>query len=55
MSNIYEFKKEDLNECAELFVKTFSKEPWNEPWDFENAKKRLNDVVLTPGFRGAVL
>ncbi|MFY8226345.1 GNAT family N-acetyltransferase [Clostridium perfringens] len=55
MSNIYEFKKEYLNECAELFVKTFSKEPWNEPWDFENAKKRLNDVVLTPGFRGAVL
>ncbi|EJT6171093.1 GNAT family N-acetyltransferase [Clostridium perfringens] len=55
MSNIYEFKKEYLNECAELFVKTFSQEPWNEPWNFESAKKRLNDVVLTPGFRGAVL
>lgn len=55
MSNIYEFKKEDLKECAELFVKTFSKEPWNEPWNFESSKKRLNDVVLTPGFRGVVL
>lgn len=55
MGNIYEFKEEYLNECAELFVKTFSEEPWNEPWNFESAKKRLKDITLTPGFRGVIL
>ncbi len=55
MSNIYEFKKEYLNECAELFVKTFSQDPWNEPWNFESAKRRLGHVALSPGFRGGEL
>lgn len=55
MSNIYVFENEHLNESAKLFVETFSKEPWNEPWSFESAKKRLNDVILTPGFKGAIL
>lgn len=55
MSNICDLKEEDLKGCAKLFLKTFGEEPWLEPWTFERAKKRLEDVFFTPGFKGAVV
>lgn len=27
------FQKEQLNECVDLFIDTFSKEPWNDTYD----------------------
>ena len=29
MKLIYDIEEKDLEECAELFVKTFNEEPWN--------------------------
>lgn len=46
MADIRELTIGNLLEMAELFVSVFSKEPWNEEWDADMAKERL-DIFLT--------
>lgn len=54
MELIYDIEEKDLEECAELFVKTFNEEPWNEKWTVKKAGKRLSDVYNSPEFKGFV-
>ena len=54
MKLIYDIEEKDLEECAELFVKTFNEEPWNEKWTVKNAGKRLSDAYNSPEFKGLV-
>lgn len=42
----------DLNECAALFASVFNGPPWNEDWDVEAARQRLEDCYRTPGYHG---
>lgn len=53
MSNINCVKRDDLRKCAELYLKVFNAEPWNDEWTFESAYNRLNDIFMSPNFAGA--
>lgn len=48
------FQESDLETCTGLFVETFAGEPWNETWHPETVRARLLQILLTPGFVGAV-
>ncbi len=36
----------DLEEIIEIFKRTYSKEPWNEDWDYSTLKERISDFIL---------
>ncbi|KXG09287.1 GNAT family N-acetyltransferase [Anoxybacillus rupiensis] len=45
---------EHLQECIELYIRVFHREPWNENWTYEAARERLTDLLHTPKFIGFV-
>jgi aminoglycoside 6'-N-acetyltransferase I len=49
------FTQQHLDECASLFIEVFNREPWNETWNFENAKLLLSQIFNTPNCVGLVL
>lgn len=49
------YRPEDLDPCADLFLRVFGEEPWNDRWpSVERARSYLADFVATPGFMGFV-
>ncbi len=55
MKRVFEpWWKGDIDECAQVFVRVFSAEPWSEPWTLETAVERLREIQCTPGFIGVV-
>jgi GNAT superfamily N-acetyltransferase len=54
MITVEEFNKEYLDECARIYAESFSAAPWNDPWDDDRARKRLSDIICSPGFYGIV-
>jgi len=40
--------KDDLLECAKLYVEVFRNPPWNEEWSLEEASERLSDMYNIP-------
>ena len=44
----------DLTSCAEIFSRTFSKEPWNEKWSTDSAFERLAHFYHSKGFCGVL-
>lgn len=52
--NIREFKIEDIEKVADLYVRVFSAPPWNDGWTTETAIKRLTQMVNCEGFYGLV-
>lgn len=55
MIEIKEIQKEQLDACAELYVKVFNSEPWNDSWTAETAYRRLADIFNSPGFVGILI
>lgn len=51
---IVPFQPKHLDPCARAFVATYNQKPWQEQWTFETARKRLLDILQTPGFLGLV-
>lgn len=51
---ITEIKNIDISGCAELYVKVFNAEPWNDNWTMDTAYKRLSDFFAAPNFAGAL-
>ena len=47
-------RSENIKECAELYIKVFNAEPWNDKWTLGTAHKRLNDIYLSPNFEGVL-
>lgn len=54
MKSIIDIKEEHLMKCAELYVRVFNAEPWNDKWSTETAYKRLLDIYNSPGFAGII-
>lgn len=52
MSNIITIRDEHITECAKLYIRVFNDEPWNDKWSLEIAYKRLNDIYISPNFKG---
>jgi aminoglycoside 6'-N-acetyltransferase I len=46
--------RDDLPECAALFVEVFNREPWHESWTIEPVLARFNECFRTPGFSGLI-
>lgn len=46
------FTEAHLDPAAVLFVQVFASEPWNEVWPPSAARRRLEDLVRSPGFLG---
>jgi len=46
------FTEEHLGAATKMFVHVFAAEPWNELWSHDSAKRRLSDIVRSPGFVG---
>lgn len=40
-----EMTLKDIELVAELYVKTFNSEPWNDSWTIETATKRLTQMM----------
>lgn len=54
--SISELQSKDIEECVELFVDTFSQEPWNDTFDSnEQVYCYLNDFLANNYFVGYVL
>jgi len=49
------FEAQDLDACIEIYLETFASPPWNESWDPVVVRARLDQIVRTPGFFGAIL
>jgi ribosomal protein S18 acetylase RimI-like enzyme len=49
------FEEADLEPCVGLFCSTFAQPPWNEAWKPEVVRARLDQIVHTPHFFGAVI
>lgn len=54
MKSIIAIKEEHIMKCAELYVRVFNAEPWNDKWSTETAYKRLLDIYNSPGFVGII-
>jgi aminoglycoside 6'-N-acetyltransferase I len=48
------FEPEDLEECAQLYVRVFAEPPWQEEWSPADARRHLEQTLKTPGFVGLV-
>lgn len=44
MFHVREIKQDDLEDILNLFLDTYSGKPWNESWDFEIARKKIDDL-----------
>jgi ribosomal protein S18 acetylase RimI-like enzyme len=42
----------DISGCANLYIKVFSAEPWNEIWEIERVESRLLHFLNSQGFVG---
>jgi len=49
-----EIIKTDLENCAEIFIRTFSSKPWNESWSNETALERISHFYDSKGFCGVL-
>lgn len=49
------FESTDLAQCVELFVTTFARPPWNEEWDPQIVRERLDQIIRTPLSFGVVI
>ncbi|MBU5483731.1 GNAT family N-acetyltransferase [Clostridium sp. MSJ-11] len=54
VESIENLKYDNLDECSNLFIAAFNAEPWNDKWNFNTARKRLEDIYKTPNFKGLV-
>lgn len=54
MEFIENFEYDYLDECVNLYISAFNREPWNDKWDFNTANKRLQDIYKAPNFKGLV-
>lgn len=52
MTEMLPLTSENLEQCIELYMNVFNREPWNESWTYETAKERLSDLLHTPKFLG---
>ncbi|MCK1985729.1 MULTISPECIES: GNAT family N-acetyltransferase [Peribacillus] len=52
MTEMIPLTSENLEQCIELYMNVFNREPWNENWTYETAKERLSDLLHTPKFLG---
>ena len=43
-----------IDEISKLFVDVFNSPPWNDSWNFNQAKERLLDIMNTPKYIGMV-
>ncbi|MDB5136024.1 MAG: family N-acetyltransferase [Mucilaginibacter sp.] len=53
--NIRPLTKNDINKCAELYIKSYNQPPWNYNFTLEKAIKYLTEYVDSQRFVGFVL
>ncbi len=55
MIELRKFQEPDFNDCAKLFLKVFSGEPWYDKWEsIDTVKKYLGEFTVNPMFKGFV-
>lgn len=54
MESLEGMNRDQVMECAQLYVKVFNAEPWNDEWTMETAYQRLIDIFDTPNFAGVL-
>ena len=47
--------KDDIDKCAELYMRAYNRPPWNYNWNYEKAVKYLGEYIDVPRFTGFVL
>ncbi|MGG3497830.1 GNAT family N-acetyltransferase [Peribacillus simplex] len=52
MTEMLPLTSENLEQCIELYMNVFNREPWNESWTYETAEERLSDLLHPPKFLG---
>lgn len=54
MGSLEGMNRDQVMECAQLYVKVFNAEPWNDGWTMETSYQRLIDNFDTPNFAGVL-
>lgn len=54
MDSLEGMNRDQVMECAQLYVKVFNAEPWNDDWTMETSYQRLIDIFDTPNFAGVL-
>lgn len=52
---IKEITINDIEKCAETFIDSYNRLPWNYDWNLEDAVKYLSDYVKGPQFKGFMI
>ncbi|WP_122088642.1 GNAT family N-acetyltransferase [Halalkalicoccus subterraneus] len=50
--SIDSFSRDNLDEGVRLYHTVFNEPPWNDEWTVETARRRLSQIIETPGYRG---
>ena len=50
-----ELTQEHINKIAEIYVRAFNSEPWNDEWTVETASKRISQMMNCEGFDGLIV
>jgi aminoglycoside 6'-N-acetyltransferase I len=46
------YKNNDIDSCADLLIKAYNCQPWNNHWTDVTAKRYLQEIAATPRFVG---
>ncbi len=56
MAEYKQFEMANLDECTDLFLKVYAREPWNDRWEsFEQARQYLLEFINNSVFTGFVV
>ena len=53
--NIRVLTKDDIEKCAQLYIRSYNRPPWNYNWSYEKAVKYLTEYIERSRFVGFVL
>lgn len=56
MAEYKQFEVANLDECTDLFLKVYAREPWNDRWEsFQQARQYLLEFINNSAFTGFVV
>ncbi|ADJ17089.1 GNAT family N-acetyltransferase [Halalkalicoccus jeotgali] len=50
--SVESFPRDNLDEGVQLYRAVFNEPPWEDDWTDETARRRLSQIIETPGYRG---
>ncbi|MGL5243553.1 MAG: GNAT family N-acetyltransferase [Sarcina sp.] len=55
MKKLIKIESENIEVCVKIYIETYSKEPWNEQYDFNSVYNYINRFILAHNNHGWIL